>query len=166
MSAPIDWDEDGPDADPATATWRDALGLSTSARLRAVEAERDVALRRHAAVSALAEGHLRERDRAREQSGQLGKNLAAAIVQNVVLGLENKRLREENDRLTARVARQRGHYELTEKGLAAIEPTVHQLVSGDDHVRCCGRTVAEVDAAHERTTFNPHAVTCHPEEHP
>jgi hypothetical protein len=113
MSAPIDWDEDMPSEEPARKPWREAMALSTSARLRA-------------ALEA------------------------------------NQELAAENERLRARIARQPGFYELTDKGRAATDPTVHQLVYGDDHVHCCGRTVAEVDAAHDHTTLNPHAVTCRP----
>jgi len=54
----------------------------------------------------------------------------------------------------------RGHvyHPLAKPGPAAT--VVHQLVAGDDHVHCCGRLVADVDAEHEHTTLNPYAVTC------
>lgn len=147
MSAPIDWDEDMPGEEPARKPWAEALGLSTSAKLRQVErelaeayADRDDLLRRRIIETARPKTHLeavkaeldkalRERDaaraqldRAREQSLQLGKDLASVIVAKVVIDLENRRLRAEVERLTALLDRMPG-YHLTDKGRAATDPT-------------------------------------------
>jgi hypothetical protein len=39
------------------------------------------------------------------------------------------------------------------------ERVVHLLTAGDEFVHCCGREIADLPDG-ERTTLNPHGVTC------
>lgn len=97
-----------PGPDPAVEMWRDAE-RSTGARLRdALEANQQLALD-HAKCVREVERLRAELHRVCGAGGQVVEEL--------------RRAREEIDRLTARIARQPGNYHLTEKGLAAVQPT-------------------------------------------
>lgn len=41
----------------------------------------------------------------------------------------------------------------------ARESVVHLATAGDGNVHCCGRTLSELPRG-DRTTLNPHGVTC------
>jgi hypothetical protein len=147
--------------DPAVQGWQAATEeaesrLSTSALHRRMSAE--MARVQHRLSEALS------------ACSEMGMAYAA-------VALENSRLRREIAELRPVVATAFAWYRsggtdgdllmdevaemLAAKSRTAPTP-VHLLTAGDDYVHCCGRPVAEVDAARELTTLNPHAVTCRP----
>jgi hypothetical protein len=143
------------DQDPAVRTWGESLAASadqtasTSALLRRLNGELD---RLRADYNAV----LLELAEKQAAIGRLIAQRDAATQRWADARILAENLAEERDGV--RTARHARAYQLTDKGLAATK-RVHLLTAGDEHVHCCGLLVTNLPAG-DRTTLNPHGITC------